>query len=1371
MKTHCRHIISFLLFICLSFSARAGDNFMFKHLEMKDGLSHNQVNSVFKDSRGFMWFSTAGGGLNRFDGYKFDVFRRIEKDPNAIHDSYIYDVQEDVNGNLWVNTGAGYSVFDPIKEVFNNTPRNILQTYGIDAEPHIITIDDKKNMWIHVIGKGVYLYKSKTGQVIHIPLKNNSNVTDIFVGKKDAVFLFNNGELIAIDRNNPENIREDDFIAKNIPLLSEKYELFIDNDDDWWVYSKDSSGVCWYSAKENKWIWLTNTPNAYSPYSLSSNVIQGATQDPVGRIWLATDHGGIDIIDKQKSTITNLQNDITNERSIPSNSINSLYCDDLGIIWLGTYKNGLSYYNEAIYKFAVDHLPEFKHIPNFDSDITVIEEDVHGNIWVGTNGNGLIKIDHVTGKKSIYTHEPNNPNSISSNVIVSLHSAKDGKLWIGTYYGGLECFDGTKFTHHKHNPNNPNSPANDKIWSITEDKKGNIWFGTLGNGVQKYNPAKIEFTSFPNSITSEFISSLCFGNDGTLYIGTAFGIAIYDPKTETFLNINDNMAKTQRFSNQNVNQIYEDSRGLLWIATLYGLNVFDRKKDQITILTTENGLANNIVNGVVEDNNKNMWITTSNGVSNIVVQTDNKTQEHTFFFNNYDELDGLQNRYFNMRSALKSSSGEIFLGGTNGFNRFRPEAIKYNNKPPQVVFTDLTLFNKPVEIDSVYKGNRILEKSFNQTDEIKFKYAQNVFTISFSGMNYMLSEKNKYLYMLEGFSHDWMEVDGETHSVSYTGLPPGTYIFKVRAANSDGFWSNETASMKVVILPPFWRSAWAYVIYSLIIIGLLIFARWSMLRKEREKFRLEQIRQEAEHKHEMDDMKLKFFTNISHEFRTPLTLIITPLQKLIDQTKDEEQKRKLILIRRNGIRLLNLVNQLLDFRKNDVSQHQLNLTNEDLVPFMNNICQSFMELTDRKNISMSFHSSENSIKASFDEDKMEKILMNLLSNAFKFTEEGGSVSVQLKRFDPIGDNDGEIEIRVIDTGKGVSEEDKPHIFERFYQSKNNDLDALSGSGIGLHLVKEFVTLHGGEIRVEDNQQGKGSVFIVSLPLTKEQTVETDEATNTAFNYTTEPVDSETIGETIPVQGEEAPLLMLVEDNHDFRNFMKECLQGLYRIIEAENGQEAWKIIPEMQPDIIISDVMMPEIDGCQLCSTVKNDMRTSHIPVILLTARTAEEHKIEGLETGADDYITKPFNLDILLLRISKLIEIRKKRQDSFSKQIEPQPSDITITSLDEKLIARAIEYVEKNIDRSELSVEELSQELGMSRVHLYKKLTALTGRAPLEFIRVIRLKRAAQLLRESQLNISEIAYSVGFNNPKYFSRYFKEEFNVLPSDYKNQKV
>jgi DNA-binding response OmpR family regulator len=535
---------------------------------------------------------------------------------------------------------------------------------------------------------------------------------------------------------------------------------------------------------------------------------------------------------------------------------------------------------------------------------------------------------------------------------------------------------------------------------------------------------------------------------------------------------------------------------------------------------------------------------------------------------------------------------------------------------------------------------------------------------------------------------------------------------------------------------------------------------------------LHQIELEAQRNHEIDDMKLRFFTNISHELRTPLTLIISPLENVIKTITNDEQKNKLEMVHRNALRLLNLVNQLIDFRKLDVQGHQINLSCGDIIIYIKNMCSSFAELSEKKNIRLTFYSSIDELQMEFDEDKIGKIMMNLLSNAFKFTNEGGRVEVHVNLL-PLSDEDNQekLEIRVADTGIGISDEEKEKIFERFYQVKQSDDHKFGGSGIGLHMVKEFVLLHKGTVEVHNNA-GKGSIFVVTIPVNRKseegKKFVVAEGKAQVINEKTEDLAETSDANT---EASASPVILVVDDNDDFRTFMKESLKSEFVIQEARNGKEAWESILDSLPDMIISDVMMPEMDGNELCRLVKSDVRTSHIPLILLTARTAEEHKLEGLETGADDYITKPFNFDILMLRIRKLMERRDTAQETFRKQIDVNPSEITITSLDEKLIQKAIKYVEDNIGSSnELSVEELSKHLGMSRVHLYKKLLSITGKTPIEFIRTIRLKRAAQLLRESQLNISEIAYQVGFNNPKYFSKYFKEEFGMLPSVYQDKR-
>ena len=643
-------------------------------------------------------------------------------------------------------------------------------------------------------------------------------------------------------------------------------------------------------------------------------------------------------------------------------------------------------------------------------------------------------------------------------------------------------------------------------------------------------------------------------------------------------------------------------------------------------------------------------------------------------------------------------------------------------------------------------------------------YKQNVFTVFFASDNYVLPEKTRYLYKLEGFNEDWLTSMSDMHRVTYTNLAPGTYELKVKATNSDGYAGTEEACLKIVILPPFWMTPWAYTCYVLLLLGSLFLAFYTVQRRERNKFKIRQMERDAKKNEEVNQMKFRFFTNVSHELRTPLTLIISPLEGMLKETTDELQSTRLQLMYRNAQRLLHLVNQLLDFRKGEMSTHQLSLSEGDIISYVHSVCNSFLLMADKKHIQFSFFSGIDTFSMAFDADKVGKIVMNLLSNAFKFTPEGGRVTVMIEHVTGTPDT---LEIKIADTGIGISDVDKEHIFDRFYQADHKGVEETTGNGIGLSLVRDFVTLHEGEVKVFDNI-GTGSVFVIQFPVKHVETqVQLPEETGMSVG---DEEDREMKEEVREETGrKDFPLLLVVDDNEDFRIFMRYSLELQYRVKLAVNGNEAWEMMQEELPDLVISDVMMPQMDGNELCRLIKQDKRIAHIPVILLTARQNTEAKLEGLQTGADDYVTKPFNMTILVLRIRKLIELSRYHRVTQG-MIDPAPSEIVITSLDEKLIEKAIKYVEDNMSRTELSVEELSRELGMSRVHLYKKLLQITGKTPIEFIRVIRLKRAAQLLRESQLHVSEVAFEVGFNNPKYFSRYFKDEFGVLPSVYQEKE-
>lgn len=680
------------------------------------------------------------------------------------------------------------------------------------------------------------------------------------------------------------------------------------------------------------------------------------------------------------------------------------------------------------------------------------------------------------------------------------------------------------------------------------------------------------------------------------------------------------------------------------------------------------------------------------------------------------------------------------------------------------MFTGLSLFDEAVKVGQSYGGRVLIKKELNDVENVEFDYKQNIFSVSFASDNYNLPEKTQYMYKLEGFNNDWLTLPVGVHNVTFTNLAPGKYVLRVKAINSDGYVGIKEATLGIVVNPPFWMSWWAYLLYAAGLVVVLFLARYRMLKREREKFHLQQIENEVAKNEEINNMKFRFFTNVSHELRTPLTLIISPLEGMLKETTDELQSTRLQLMYRNAQRLLHLVNQLLDFRKGEMSTHQLSLSEGDIISYVHSVCNSFLLMADKKHIQFSFFSGIDTFSMAFDADKVGKIVMNLLSNAFKFTPEGGRVTVMIEHVTGTPDT---LEIKIADTGIGISDVDKEHIFDRFYQADHKGVEETTGNGIGLSLVRDFVTLHEGEVKVFDNI-GTGSVFVIQFPVKHVETqVQLPEETGMSVG---DEEDREMKEEVREETGrKDFPLLLVVDDNEDFRIFMRYSLELQYRVKLAVNGNEAWEMMQEELPDLVISDVMMPQMDGNELCRLIKQDKRIAHIPVILLTARQNTEAKLEGLQTGADDYVTKPFNMTILVLRIRKLIELSRYHRVTQG-MIDPAPSEIVITSLDEKLIEKAIKYVEDNMSRTELSVEELSRELGMSRVHLYKKLLQITGKTPIEFIRVIRLKRAAQLLRESQLHVSEVAFEVGFNNPKYFSRYFKDEFGVLPSVYQEKE-
>ena len=1328
--------------------ARAND-YGFKHITQSNGLSNNQVNDIYKDADGFVWFSTSWG-LNRYDGYEMTVFLSEPDDSTTLLANFIEWTRDIPGDRMLVKMGENYNIYDKHTEKFSNGI-NYFKSIGITDWISAVCVDTKSNIWFGLTTKAA-LYTAD-GKLLEIKTETPipaqaGNIVSIAQSSEGAVFIYNDGTVVSCKIDPAGKILTR---VEQTPVdYGQHHTIFVDSDHDYWVTTSTKHGLWYRESRSAKWFYCDNKPTSKFQLSTPDFIVNGFAEDSKNHIWIVSDHGGINIVDKRANDIKTLVADAQNPRNILDNSVRCAYTDNEGIVWIGYFKDGVSMYDESIFKFEMLPLDLSSIDLEFKSDINSIKEDRNGNLWIGTNGSGLICIEK-SGKKRQYKCNPNDPHTLSNNIIVDILAAENGDIWIGTFMGGLCRFDGKTFERYMSRKDLPAAMSCENIWAVTEDADNKIWIGSLGKGVVAYDPKTKkfeEYTEESGKISSNYVSAIICSRDGSVYVGSAVGVTILNPANNSSKHMTDNQ---QQQIIENVYDLFEDSRGLIWVGTGNGVFIYNKRNNTTTHLTMREGLINDVISGIVEDNSKNIWITTASGVSNVYASINPKTKEYDFTSSNYSELDGLQRGSFNKKSIIKTSYGDILLGGGYGINRLTPETMQFNANTPTVHFTGLQVFGEKVNIGA---DDGILSQALAYCDAVTFNYTQNMFSVKFSTLSAVLPEKVRYSYMLEGFNDKWITTSQP--QATYTNLAPGDYTLKVKATNCDGYTSDSEAELLITILPPWWKSNMAMAMYIALFIIVCLIIRMQITHKERDKYKLRQIESEAQQKHDIDDMKLRFFTNVSHELRTPLSLIISPLETLLETTEDETLKKKLELIHRNATKLLNMVNQLLDFRKADVSEMKLNLSEGDLVAFVKQTSETFVALTER-DINFSFSAANDSLYMEFDEDKIGKVITNLLSNAFKFTVDGGRVEAWVGR-----STDGKNAlIKISDTGIGIPDNEKEHIFERFYQVSHKD-GAYGGSGIGLHLVREFVTLHGGTVEVGDNV-GQGSIFAVSLPINTTPKDDDKQSENEIKDADNENVEGED-----PNKGETT--IMIVDDNADFRTLLRDTLTPDYKIIEARNGEEAFEEIVKQMPDLVITDVMMPILDGNELCKRIKNDIRTSHIPVIMLSAKSAEEHKIEGLTNGADDYMPKPFNPQILKLKVTQLIELGKKRQDNFSRQIDPEPSEITITPLDEKLINKAIKYVEDNMARSELSVEEMSRDLGMSRVHLYKKLVSITGRSPIEFIRVIRLKRAAQMLRDKQQNVADVAYAVGFNNPKYFSKYFKEEFGMLPSAFQNSQ-
>jgi signal transduction histidine kinase/ligand-binding sensor domain-containing protein/AraC-like DNA-binding protein len=1365
------------------FLSAQNNQFQFSHLDINNGLSHNEVTCMLKDSRGFMWFGTLSG-LNRYDGYKFKIFKHSVSDTTTLDDDYIVSISEGPENKLWIETRNGFNIYDPATEKFDHNTNAYLKSISIpDRFITAIKKDRSGNFWFLHLTQGIYKYNpqtKKTTHLIHSAADTasicNNTVADLAQDSQGNFWLtYRSGILERMDPNTL-HVNYRSLVFNKLPVeLNSAYKIYIDKQDDIWAFVPTySAGVYYVNVKKNI---FRHIDKGNDQKHLNTDVVSSVIQDDKNRVWIATDHGGINILNKQDFKIQYLLNREDDNKTIGQNSITLMYKDNTGIIWVGTYKKGVGYYHESIIKFPLytHHLSDPLSDPmslSF-SDINCFAEDKQGNLWIGANGGGLIYFDRKKGTFKKYLHDPNNINSLTNNVVVCMYIDHAQKLWIGTYFGGLDSFDGKTFTHYKHNDNLPGSISEDRVCAITEDDENHLLVGTLSAGFNIMDSKTQTFSHYvynsrENAIHSNYVSKILEDRRKNLWVVTSYGVDVLMKKTQQFVHYIHDDKNPNSLINNSTNNILEDSEGLIWVSTREGLSIFDYKTNKFTNITKLDGLPDNTVIDIHQYNKNNIWVSTPNGLSNIVINR-NSPDGLKFHFINYNEKEGLQGREFTENSSYKTREGELIFGGGNGFNIFKPSNIRSSKNVPNLVFTDFQVFNQSLDVGEKVNGKVILPESITGLKSLTLKYNDNVFSIEFAALNFFNPGKVKYQYMMEGFDKGWINADNRIRKATYTNLDPGHYTFKVRAGSNDNWnnkelWNNNELKLSINILPPFWKTTWAYILYGIIIIGSLLYFRRRGIEKLKSQFSIEKEREEAQRMHELDLMKIKFFTNVSHEFRTPLSLIMAPVDKILKQISEPEIQRQLLLVNRNAKRLLNLVNQLLDFRKMEYQELKLHEKKGDIIAFIKELSYAFTDVADQKNIHFIFDSEIESFYTSFDYDKIERILFNLLSNAYKFTHQGGQVSVLLNLINKKQTKNQQLEIRVIDTGIGIAEDKRDRIFDPFFQNDIPGSMLNQGSGIGLSITKEFVKLHHGEIFVE-SEFNEGSCFTVLLPL-KELDKNTFTDTNQLLDDQAGFLQDDGLQKNGVHRDLKKPTVLLVEDNEDFRFYIKDNLKSVFNIIEAENGKKGWQKALALHPNLIVSDISMPEMNGIDLCLKIKNDKRTSHIPVILLTALTGEDQQLKGLETGASDYMTKPFNFEILQSKIKNILSQQEYMRKTYQKQVEASPTEMHVDSPDELFIKKVLLLIDNNISNPNFSVEELSSEVFVSRYTLYKKILAMTGKTPNELVRSMRLKRAAQLLETGHLTISQICHKVGFKSQKYFVKTFKSEYNTIPSKY-----
>lgn len=1330
-------------------------NYHFEYLTDRDGLSQNSVWSIYQDEEGFMWFGTQDG-LNKYDGYNFTVFKPDPDDPkNSLAHNRIMDIKEDSKGRLWVATWGG-----GLHEINKKTHKVTRHGFSAVNETkwnivHALYEDRQGYFWISAMG-GLIRLQPEPKEFKLYPIENVYQVTYAAEDNRGRFWAVTSDGLYLFDREK-EKYQPHGFNQKGERETPFCLSGLLDSKGILWLCSTTEGLFC-FNTNENNPVLAKADITGFD----TDLILPGIYEDRNGFLWVCTQKG-LFRISKDRSSAVNLKADPFNPGSLNHQIALSIYEDKKGLLWFGTEGgvNKMLPNNRHFKSYQIK--PSFSSQPVNDNNVQSVMQDKQGNIWLAIAGD----LNHSIFKKGLYRYnmESDSAEKISagstslSNNVLSVFEDRKNRFWISSEEG-LYLYNrkSNSFKHY---------PARLLIGPIEEDSNGVLWmygrFYTKTGGIscaklQSFDPETETFGIYetehhnPELFGCYRIHDFLISKSGEIWIAhwskDLASISVINPENGTYTSYSpDPTNPAGKPNDTDFRTIYEDRSGTIWAGSNQGgLHRLNQGNDTFTYYTTEDGLPSNHVVSIIEDNSGFIWIGTNKGLSRLDPGTES--------FRNFNMSNGLPANQFREHSVY-SRGNKLLFGTVNGFTIFNPDSIGINTTIPPV---HITAFNV-MEEEQAITG-----------DEIILPFNQNFVSFEFVALNYERPEKNRYKYKLQGVDEDWVN-SGTRRYASYTDLDPGSYTFHVLGSNNNNIWNEQGAMLSFTVQPPWWQTSWAYTFYMFLALVLLFFFRQQIIRRERLKNKLQLQTLEADKMHEMDQMKSRFFANISHEFRTPLTLILGPLEKFIAESKNEKNLNAFKMMQRNTRRLLNLINQLLELSRLESGKLSLQTKPVALNQFLKSIVFSFSSLAERKQINYSFRYPDSNTVAYIDSDKLEKIIANLLSNAFRYTPSGGDVIFTARFEKQVAEEKYLLEIGVEDNGQGISEEEQRHIFNRFYQTHTATDDIKKGTGIGLALVAELVELHGGNISVE-SKIGQGSKFFIKLPLQKATYQEVSIYQNENQVPVEQEIESDLLEDISEMEeitnekSEEKPTVLVVEDNADVRNFIKEILGDEYSIEEASNGEEAFHLATEEIPDLIISDVMMPKMDGIELGTRLKKEVCTSHIPLVMLTAKVSENSQVKGFNTGADAYMTKPFAAEVLKARVANLIESRKKLREHFSRNINLEPSSVSISSVDEKFIVKLKEVMEEHMADLSFGVDQFSEEMNMSRIQFHRKLKAVTNHTPGELIRTTRIKRAAELLEKGAGTVGEVALMVGFNYSSYFTKCFQKQFNKKPSEF-----